>query len=72
MGVATLSILTAAAEEKPVLCVVDDAHWLDPATADALLFCARRIGADRVALVFAARDGAGRTVRPAGPGRDGR
>ena len=32
-----------------MLCVVDDAHWLDPATADALLFCARRLGADRVA-----------------------
>ena len=48
VGVATLSLLTAAAEERPVLCVVDDAHWLDPATADALLFCARRLGADRV------------------------
>ncbi len=59
VGVATLSLLAAAAEEGPVLCVVDDAHWLDPATAGALLFCARRLGADRVAMVFAARDGAG-------------
>ena len=58
IGVATLSVLTAAAEEQLVLCVVDDAHWLDPATADALLFCARRIGADRVVIVFATRDGA--------------
>jgi DNA-binding CsgD family transcriptional regulator len=58
VGVATLSILTAAAEENVVLCVVDDAHWLDAATADALLFSARRLGADRVAMVFAARDGA--------------
>lgn len=58
VGVATLSLLTAAGEEAPVLCVVDDAHWLDPATAGALLFCARRLGADRVAMVFAARDGA--------------
>ena len=41
-----------------MVCVVDDAHWLDHASADALLFCARRIGADRVAMVFAARDGA--------------
>lgn len=59
VGVATLSLLTAAAEEQLVLCVVDDAHWLDPATAAALLFCARRLGADRVAMVFTARDGAG-------------
>ncbi len=58
VGVATLSVLTSAAEENLVLCVVDDAHWLDAATAEALLFCARRLGADRVALVFAARDGA--------------
>jgi len=64
VGVATLSVLTAAAEENPVLCVVDDAHWLDAATAGALLFCARRLGADRVALVFAARDGAWGTFDP--------
>jgi DNA-binding CsgD family transcriptional regulator len=58
VGVATLTLLTAAAEEELVLCAVDDAHWLDPATADALLFCARRIGADRIVLVFAIRDDA--------------
>ena len=58
VGVATLSLLTAAAEESLVLCIVDDAHWLDPASAGALLFCARRLGADRVVMVFAARDGA--------------
>ena len=58
VGVATLSLLTAAAEENLVLCVVDDAHWLDPASAGALLFCARRLGADRVVMVLAARDGA--------------
>ncbi|MGD9958999.1 AAA family ATPase [Nocardioides sp.] len=58
VGVAALSLLTAAAEESLVLCVVDDAHWLDPASAEALLFCARRLGADRVAMVFAARDDA--------------
>ena len=57
MGVATLGLLTAAAEERLVVCLVDDAHWLDDATADALLFCARRIEADRVAMVFAVRDG---------------
>lgn len=58
VGVATLSLMTAAAEESLLLCVVDDAHWLDPASAGALLFCARRLGADRVVMVFAARDGA--------------
>ena len=61
VAVATLSMLTEAAEESPVLCVVDDAHWLDVASADALLFTARRLQADRVALVFAARDGDVRT-----------
>jgi DNA-binding CsgD family transcriptional regulator len=66
VGVATLSLLTTAAEENPVLCVVDDAHWLDAATAGALLFCAHRLGADRVALVFAARDGAWGTFDPQG------
>jgi DNA-binding CsgD family transcriptional regulator/tetratricopeptide (TPR) repeat protein len=66
VGVATLSLLTAAAEENLVLCVVDDAHWLDPATAGALLFCARRLGADRVAMVFAARDGGWEAFDPQG------
>ena len=65
VALATLSHLTTAAEEGTVLCVVDDAHWLDPASADALLFAARRLGADRVALVFAARDG-DRSFRPDG------
>lgn len=57
MGVATLGLLTAAAEERLVVCLVDDAHWLDDASADALLFCARRIAADRVAMVFSVREG---------------
>jgi DNA-binding CsgD family transcriptional regulator len=61
VAVATLSALTEAAEDGPVLCVVDDAHWLDDASADALLFTARRLQADRVALVFAARDDDQRT-----------
>ena len=66
VGVATLSLLTNAAEENPVLVIVDDAHWLDAATAGALLFCARRLGADRVALVFAARDEDWGTFDPQG------
>src|SRR3954453_10399997 len=54
---ATLSLLADAAEEQLVLAVVDDAHWLDDASAAALLFVARRLQAERVALLFAARDG---------------
>lgn len=66
VGVATLSMLTEASEELPVLCVVDDAHWLDGASSDALLFATRRLEADRVAMVFAARDTDDRTFAPEG------
>ena len=55
--VATLSLLSEAAEERPIVAVVDDAQWLDAASAEALLFVARRLLADRVALVFGAREG---------------
>ncbi|NTW40038.1 MAG: AAA family ATPase, partial [Cellulomonadaceae bacterium] len=54
---ATLSLLAEAAEEAPVLALVDDAHWLDDASAAALLFVARRLQAERIALLFAVRDG---------------
>ena len=68
VAVATLALLTAAAEENTVLAAVEDAHWLDSATADALLFSARRLGADRVLLVFSARDGAATPFCPDGIG----
>lgn len=55
--VAALSLLAEAAETVPAVAVVDDAHWLDLASAEALLFAARRLGSDRVAMVFGARDG---------------
>jgi DNA-binding CsgD family transcriptional regulator len=51
----TLNLLAVAAEERPVLAVVDDAHWLDDASAAALLFVARRLALEPVALVFGAR-----------------
>ncbi len=66
VGVATLSILTEAAEAALVVCVVDDAHWLDTASTDALLFAARRLDADRVAMLFGARDEAAQVFRPEG------
>ncbi|WP_335618015.1 ATP-binding protein [Lentzea guizhouensis] len=57
IGLAALDLLAAAARDQPLLCVVDDAHWLDTASAKALSFLARRIAAEPVAMVFAAREG---------------
>jgi DNA-binding CsgD family transcriptional regulator/tetratricopeptide (TPR) repeat protein len=60
IGAATLALLAAAAEECPLLLLVDDAHWLDRASADALAFAIRRLHVDSVAAVFAMRPGEGR------------
>ena len=55
VAVATLDLLAMAAEDAPVLVVVDDAPWVDAASVEALRFAARRLDADRVGFLFAAR-----------------
>jgi DNA-binding CsgD family transcriptional regulator len=56
VGLAVLSLFSAVAEAQPLLCVLDDAHWLDQASALTLAFVARRLLAEPVGLVFAARE----------------
>src|SRR5262245_57682672 len=51
-----LSLLSDLAERRPVLCVIDDAQWLDSASAEALLFVARRLDAEGIVMLFGARE----------------
>jgi DNA-binding CsgD family transcriptional regulator len=56
VGLAALSLLSDVAEDRPLICILDDAQWLDDASARALAFVARRLGAESVGLVFAVRE----------------
>ncbi|MFE3189870.1 LuxR C-terminal-related transcriptional regulator [Nocardia sp. NPDC059240] len=55
VGLATLSLLAELADEGPVLCVIDDVQWLDPMSAEALRFAARRLGTESIVMLFASR-----------------
>jgi hypothetical protein len=57
VGAATLSLLGAYAEQRPVAVLIDDAHWLDRSSGQALLFAIRRLLADPIAVLIAVREG---------------
>ena len=62
VGLATLTLFAEVAEQQPLVCIVDDAHWLDHASAQILGFVARRLLAEPIAVVCAARTGIGDDV----------
>lgn len=57
VSAAVLGLISAASERQPLVCVIDDAQWLDKPSADALIFTARRLQVERAAMLFAAREG---------------
>jgi hypothetical protein len=66
IALAALNLLTDAAERLPLLLVVDEAQWLDPPTASALAFIARRVDAEPIGVLFGLRDGVASTLEGAG------
>jgi DNA-binding CsgD family transcriptional regulator len=56
VGLALLSLLSNTADEQPLLCLIDDAQWLDQSSAQVLAFVARRLEAESIALLFAVRE----------------
>jgi len=70
VGLATLSLVSQAAEQQPLACIVDDVQWLDGASAQMVAFVARRLLAEPVALVCAVRTGTGDNVLAGLPALD--
>ncbi len=66
VGLAVLSLMAAAANDQPLLCIIDDAQWLDQVSVQTLGFVARRLLAEPIRMVFAARDHGAGVAGPAG------
>ena len=66
VAAAVLGLLAAVAEHQPLLCLIDDAQWLDRPSADALVFAARRVQREALAVLFTAREGEPRRLDAAG------
>ncbi len=66
VSLATLTLLSGAAEERPVLCVLDDAHWAAVPSQDVVAFVARRVAAEPIALPASVRPGEGGILKGAG------
>lgn len=66
VSLATLTLLSKLAEERPVLCLLDDVHWADTPSLEVIAFVARRIESERIALIASTRDGHGGGLEAAG------